>query len=107
MSDSYQRLLDYSYHLDPRDPEYRAVQRELAAMREDQRVAKTTHTCGGPKWGHLTPGCARCDELAKGAPARQGWGSQKRQEAARFTRDLKAHNCAVSGCGPVCTFGDW
>lgn len=29
----------------------------------------TEHTCNGgtgPKWGHLTKGCPRCDELAQG-----------------------------------------
>ena len=27
----------------------------------------TKHTCNGPTFGRLTPGCPRCDELAAGA----------------------------------------
>jgi hypothetical protein len=27
----------------------------------------TKHTCGGPHFGRLTPGCPRCDELSRGA----------------------------------------
>lgn len=69
--------------------------------------SKTKHTCGGPVFGHLTPGCPRCDELSAGAaPVR--W-SRSRRNLSRDERrgEVRAHSCAASGCGPVCTFGDW
>ena len=51
--------------------------------------------------------CPRCQELAKGQPAREGWGSfRTRQELIRL-QDIREHNCKLANCGPVCTFGDW
>lgn len=32
--------------------------------------SQTQHTCGGPVFGRLTPGCPRCRELRAGAPKR-------------------------------------
>lgn len=54
--------------------------------------------------------CARCDELTAGAAPRAGWQgpyyARKAAEAARLAR-MPKHDCARSGCGPVCTWGDW
>lgn len=69
-------------------------------------AGKARHTCGGPAFGRLMPGCPRCDELRAGAPRREGWGSRARQLEAARSAAIRAHDCARSGCGPVCTFGD-
>ena len=66
----------------------------------------TKHTCGGPKFGRLTSGCPRCDELKLGVPARS-WGLSVRQRDQLRCREIQAHDCRKSGCGPVCTFGEW
>jgi hypothetical protein len=74
-------------------------------------MATTKHTCNdgnGPVFGRKTAGCPRCDELLGGA-APVVWASlglKKRNEAMQRLA-LKEHNCTRSGCGPVCTFGDW
>lgn len=55
-------------------------------------------------------GCARCLELAAGAPARtQPWRTRRAHNAAM---ELAAHFApngphALGTCGPVCTFGDY
>jgi hypothetical protein len=55
--------------------------------------------------------CARCEELKSGGKPRDGWQKQyyatKKKHEEQFNRELKAHNCTASKCGPVCTFGDW
>jgi hypothetical protein len=55
--------------------------------------------------------CLRCDELRAGATPRAGWQkdyfAKKKADAARFSRELKNHDCKAAGCGPFCTFGDW
>lgn len=61
----------------------------------------TKHTCGGPKFGKLTDGCPRCEELKNGAEVRS-WGSKH-----HYNKTLHTHNCKESNCGPVCTFGEW
>lgn len=70
----------------------------------------TRHTCGGPSFGRLTPGCPRCDELASGAAPRQ-WAPGKRDEDRRRCAEIAAHFASErhlgGGCGPVCTFGEW
>jgi len=63
----------------------------------------TKHTCGGPSFGRLTSGCPRCEELKAGAKPVQ-W---RKSDEARQIREIREHDCRVSGCGPVCTFGDW
>ena len=64
----------------------------------------TRHTCGGPAFGRKTIGCPRCDELLAGAePVRFACNPARQQ---RLT-DIRNHDCKVSRCGPVCTFGDW
>jgi hypothetical protein len=72
----------------------------------------TRHTCGGPSFGRLTPGCPRCDELAAGsAPRQQPWRETRRQADARQRAEIADHFASQrhlsGGCGPVCTFGDW
>ncbi len=67
----------------------------------------TKHTCGGPKWGKLTAGCRRCDELRFGASPRRGWGWRKREDLRCTLAAIKAHDCRKSNCGPVCTAFDW
>jgi len=51
--------------------------------------------------------CPRCQELASGSAPRQGWGDFKRRMEAQSITAIKAHNCVVSHCSIVCTFGDW
>jgi hypothetical protein len=78
----------------------------------------TKHTCGGPSFGRLTPGCPRCDELKAGAPARQhGYFGTPRQALRQHNEQMERaairDHFAPGGphsrgtCGPVCTFGDW
>lgn len=80
-----------------------------------QAPPTTAHTCGGPVFGRLTPGCARCDELANGAePVRwtSSWQREhEKRHAVQFERSIDAHFAeggphARGDCGPVCTFGD-
>lgn len=68
----------------------------------------TKHTCGGPVFGRKTPGCPRCDELLAGAPpvVFGNWHSRKADDERR-AREIREHSCERSGCGLVCTFGDW
>lgn len=77
----------------------------------------TKHTCGGPVFGHKTPGCPRCDELLAGA-APVVWanatphhcltcGRKVKNYGVCFSCQLKAHDCKISKCGRFCTFGDW
>lgn len=69
-----------------------------------QETPTTKHTCGGVKFGRKkTPGCPRCDELIAGAPPVKRPLSQDAQRVA----EIRAHDCKKSGCGPVCTFGDY
>jgi hypothetical protein len=75
------------------------------------------HTCGGPTYGRLTPGCPRCDDLAAGA-APVVWRNTGRDKARReaedavfrrehFASDRHNNSANPNWCGPVCTFGDW
>lgn len=70
----------------------------------------TKHTCNdghGPHFGRKTPGCPRCDELLAGAePVRWSYPSRREQDEQRAT-EIRAHDCRLSGCSIVCTFGDW
>ena len=62
--------------------------------------ARTTpHTCNdgqGPHFGRLTDGCARCEELKRGAPPVR-W---------RRPPPYQPHTC-TDRCGSVCTANDW
>lgn len=85
-----------------------------------QGSTTTRHTCGGPVFGRKTPGCPRCDELLAGAaPVRWAGceplkrcacgGQVERGEWGSTCRScqIRAHDCAVSGCAVVCTAFDW
>ena len=53
-------------------------------------------------FGRKVDGCPRCEELKNGAaPVKWNWNRQDRFD------DISKHNCKESGCGPVCTFGEW
>ena len=69
----------------------------------------TKHTCNngnGPAFGRKTAGCPRCDELLAGAePVR--WATSRAQIDRQRIAEIRTHDCKRSGCGPVCTFGDW
>jgi hypothetical protein len=73
-------------------------------------AATTKHTCGGPVFGHKTPGCPRCDELLAGVPP-VVWARSRAADDARRSIEIHAHFAGErhrsGGCGPVCTFGDW
>jgi hypothetical protein len=55
--------------------------------------------------------CHRCVEIINGAPSRSGWQKQyytnKKRDEEMTISDIKSHDCAKSGCGPVCTYGEW
>jgi hypothetical protein len=51
-------------------------------------------------------GCARCIELASGAPART-WRGRGRSVGYPTAKEINAHDCKTAGCMAVCTFGDW
>jgi hypothetical protein len=64
-------------------------------------------------FGRRVDGCARCQELADGAPVRS-WNRRRflaSYEQQRI-REIDSHFApggrhARDACGPVCTFGDW
>ena len=55
--------------------------------------------------------CPRCIELNNGSPARDGWQKEyftnKAKKEQQFNKALKSHNCAKSGCAPICVTFDW
>ena len=58
-------------------------------------------------FGRRVVDCPRCVELANGA-APIVWSSTRKAELeAEQIRAIRDHNCQVSHCGPVCTFGQW
>jgi|GEM_PF-1888117 len=76
----------------------------------------TTHTAAGAlkhspdcrmAFGKKDPTCPRCQELLNGASPRGSYHSHRAQQEADRLRWLREHNCKTSGCGPVCTYGDW
>lgn len=73
---------------------------------------KTQHNAGCQRvFKNYDPNCPRCQELMAGAKPRQGWQGnyyrRKKQQDEQRTKAIYSHNCINSGCGPVCTFGDW
>ena len=58
-------------------------------------------------FGRRVADCPRCTELTLGAPAVQWRGYSERKHQADTLAAIRAHNCAVSRCGPVCTAFDW
>lgn len=77
--------------------------------RPQQIPTRTKHTCDGPVFGRLAPRghCRRCDELRFGLPARSWGGADKRRCEAAALAAIRAHDCAVSRCGPICTAFQW
>lgn len=71
------------------------------------RVLRAEHTCGGPVFGRLTAGCPRCDELSAGAEPVRWTTGRRSDDDARRAAEIRAHDCRVSRCGTVCTFGEW
>lgn len=72
-----------------------------------QNTQTTTHMAGCKMaFGRKDPNCPRCRELLNGAPPRQ-WAPSRAQLDAQRCREIRNHNCTVSRCGPVCTYGDW
>lgn len=75
----------------------------------------TKHTCGGPVFGRLTEGCARCAELRAGAqPVR--WLNTSRQDDGQRCREIDDHFRRFHRGGVcwrdgrpsrTCTKGDW
>lgn len=58
-------------------------------------------------FGRKVDGCPRCAELANGAEPVK-WNITRRLEIeAEQLRAIRNHDCKKSGCGPVCTFGEW
>ena len=57
------------------------------------------------------PQCPRCQELANGAEARQGWGPSRRELDLMAASSVSAHFSSErhlsGGCGVVCTYGEW
>jgi len=72
-----------------------------------KKTSTTTPHNHAVVFGRKLEGCPRCDELKAGAAPVKGWGAAAREREAQFIKDLKAHDCKKSGCGPVCTFGEW
>ena len=72
-----------------------------------RRNMTTTQHTHQVVFGRKVEGCQRCTELRLGMPAKQwvGYGNRARSDALRLA-DVRAHNCSVSRCGTVCTFGD-
>lgn len=57
-------------------------------------------------FGRKVDGCPRCDELKAGAaPVR--WAPSRREQDEQRAAEIRAHDCKMSGCSIVCTFGDW
>lgn len=56
-------------------------------------------------FGRKDPNCPRCQELISGAKSRS-WGNSRQIEQLRIL-EIRNHDCKRSGCGPVCTFGEW
>lgn len=68
----------------------------------------TKHTHETNNFGRKVAGCPRCEELANGSAPREGWQKGYFARKAAFSRQVEPrHSCAASGCGPVCTFGEW
>lgn len=57
-------------------------------------------------FGRKVEGCPRCDELKAGA-APVAWSGSRRDSEYQRLREVRAHNCQASRCGPVCTYGEW
>ena len=78
--------------------------RTAGEMRESEMTTSHTHQVA---FGRKVDGCPRCDELKAGAAPVRGWGYLRKIQDANHLQAIRAHNCKVSRCGPVCTAFDW
>ena len=69
-------------------------------------ATKHSVTCNAA-FGRKDATCPRCQELLAGAEPVRWAGSRRQRDDLARTREIRAHDCNKSGCGPVCTFGDW
>ncbi len=78
-------------------------------QKSSSTFASTPHTCGGPAFGRLAAPdlCPRCDELRAGASPTPGWSARRIRCDAATIAAIRAHDCRISHCGPVCTAFDW
>ena len=51
--------------------------------------------------------CPRCIELKNGGIARKGWGDWKKEHEKRHILAIRNHDCKLSNCNVICTFGEW
>ena len=58
-------------------------------------------------FGRRAADCPRCQELANGAAPIQWSGSRRASADAELAQAIRTHSCKASGCGIVCTFGQW
>lgn len=58
-------------------------------------------------FGRRVNGCPRCAELNAGARPVEWASTRRAREDAAAVTAIRAHDCKVSRCGPVCTFGQW
>ena len=58
-------------------------------------------------FGRKVDGCPRCAELAAGAAPVQWRMDRKKAFEQSLINAIRTHDCKKSGCGPVCTFGEW
>jgi hypothetical protein len=68
---------------------------------------KHSHNCK-MAFGKKDPSCPRCQELLAGSAPRAGWQGAhfaKKAQIARYA--ALPHNCKESGCGVICTHGEW
>ena len=54
-------------------------------------------------FGRKVAGCPRCEELKAGAAPVQWHGRTSAADERRHAAEVRAHRCAISNCGPVCT----
>lgn len=81
-------------------------------IKETNRDGSTAHSheCK-MAFGRKDKKCHRCVELLNGDASREGWQKsffqKKKEEESKHLTEIREHNCKKSGCGTVCTFGDW
>jgi hypothetical protein len=71
----------------------------------EDAMATTTRHNHGPNFGRKITGCPRCAELEAGA-APVVWDIRRSAPVAPLPQ-IRRHDCQVSGCGVVCTYGEW
>jgi hypothetical protein len=80
------------------------------ARRKDGAL-KHTAACRMAFGRYDVAACARCEELAAGAPARADQSHGVRGRRARIDAELREevrrHDCRVRRCGLVCTAFEW